>query len=191
VDALVTAFAAAGLAEFGDRTQLLVIALAARYGRPGQVLAGVAVAAPANALIAAFGGTLVNGIITLRAISLLVAVALLYPGVAGLIPQNTKSDTAMGSTWRTGAFLTTAVCFFLLEFGDKTQFVAFAIAAQFDSLALAAGGAALGVLAANVPAALLGNRAGDVLRLALVRRIAAILFLIAGVIIAVSALRLV
>jgi len=39
VESLLTTFVAAFLAEWGDKTQLLVIALAARFQRPAAVLA--------------------------------------------------------------------------------------------------------------------------------------------------------
>ena len=189
MDALLASFVAAALAEFGDKTQLLVIAIAARYRRAGAILAGVAVAALANNFIAAFGGTLVNGMITLRAISLLMAVALLFAGIAALIPQ--RSPAGMGAGWRTGAFVTTAACFFLLEFGDKTQFLTFAIAAQYDSLVLAAVGATAGIVIANAPAAFLAERSRDLLRLKPLRQGIAAIFIFIGFIVAVSALRLV
>ena len=188
MDALLTTFIAAALAEFGDKTQLLVIAIAARYRKAGAVLLGVAVAALANNLIAAFGGTLVNGMITLRAISLLVAVALLFAGVAALIPQ--KSPAGMGASWKTGPFLTAAACFFLLEFGDKTQFLTFALAAQFNSVARAAAGATAGIVVANAPAAILAERSRELFRLKPLRRGIASVFLFVGFIVAVSALRL-
>ena len=188
MDALLTTFLAAALAELGDKTQLLVIALAARYRKAGAVLAGVAVAALANNLIAAAGGVVINGMITLRAISLLVALALVFAGVAGIVRQKQPD---MGSTWRTGAFLTTAGCFFLLEFGDKTQFLTAALAAQFDALGLAAAGATAGVVAANLPAALLAERTARILPLKAIRVGAAILFLLVGFIVAINALRLV
>jgi Ca2+/H+ antiporter, TMEM165/GDT1 family len=188
MDALLSAFVAAGLAEWGDRTQLLAAALAARYGRPGPVLAGIALAALANALLAAFAGTLVHDMITLRALSLMAALALLFAGVGGLIPRKAPE---MGVGWKTGAFLTSAICFFLLEFGDKTQFLTFAIAGRFDSLALAASGAAAGVAAASVPAVLLGPRLARELPLKAIRIAIAILFLLAGFLTAVHALRLV
>ena len=188
MEALLTTFIAAGLAEFGDKTQLLAIALGARYRRPFPVLLGVAVGALANTLIAAAGGTFVSGMITLRAISLLVAVAILFAGVAAFIPQKTESD--MGTGWKTNALITTAVCFFLLEFGDKTQFFTFALGAQYSSVALAAAGATAGVVLANVPGVILGERAAAVLPLRRMRVGIGILFLIVGTVIAVNALRL-
>jgi Ca2+/H+ antiporter, TMEM165/GDT1 family len=188
MDALLTTFIAALLAEWGDKTQLLVVALAARYARPGPVLAGVAVAAIANSLIAATGGVLVNDLIPLRAGTLLVAVALLFAGASGLMRRKAPE---MGVGWKTGAFVTTAACFFLLEFGDKTQFLTFALAARYDSLLLAAAGASAGVVAANLPAALLAGRLGQAIPVRGLRYGAAALFLLTGFIVAVNALRLV
>ena len=126
--------------------------------------------------------------ITLRAMSLLVALALIFAGGAGLFGAKRPE---MGTRWRTGPFLTTAICFFLLEFGDKTQFLTFSLAAQFNAFGLAAAGASAGVLAASVPAVMLGDRLikGSPMRAA--RTGIAILFLLIGFIVAVNALRLV
>jgi putative Ca2+/H+ antiporter (TMEM165/GDT1 family) len=188
VDALLPAFVAALLAEWGDKTQLLVMALATRFRRPGPILAGVALAALANALLAAFGGVLIHDFITARATALLVAVSLLSAGMLALMRP---SPPSIGMTWKTGAFLTSLGGFFLLEFGDKTQFLTFALAARYDSLGLTAAGATLGILAANVPAALLGNRLGAVVPVQPLRYAVAGLFLVTGFVIAVGALELV
>lgn len=187
MDALLISFLAAGLGEWGDKTQLLVLLLAARYRDVKPVLAGVAVGALANALLASAGGLLVHDFITLRAISLLIAVALIYAGVAGLIGRPEPEDAPQ---WRTGAFLTSSVLFFLTEFGDKTQFLTFAISAQYGVLVLPALGATAGVLAAATPAALLGPRFEAMLPVRGIRIGAAVLFLLAAFVIAISALRL-
>jgi putative Ca2+/H+ antiporter (TMEM165/GDT1 family) len=188
MDALFTSFLLAALGEWGDKTQLLALAFGMRFGRPMPVLAGVAVGALLNALLAAAGGMFVHGFITLRATSLLVAVALIYAGVAGLVAPK-KPDLA--ENWKTGPFVTTAVCFFLLEFGDKTQFITFAISAQFGAMLLAAAGATIGVLASSAPAVLLGPQLERAVPARAIRIGAAILFLLGGFIIGVSALRLI
>lgn len=188
MDALLTTFLAALLAEVGDKTQLLALALAVRYRRPVPVLLGLAAAALANNVIAVIGGAIIHDFITLRAISLLVAIALIFAGVAGYIRQEDEAD--MGSTWKTGPFLTTAACFFLLEFGDKTQFLTLALSAQYDAPLLAAAGATAGVIAANAPITFLADRTPAVLPLKPLRIGIAVLFLLAGFIVAVNALRL-
>jgi putative Ca2+/H+ antiporter (TMEM165/GDT1 family) len=187
LDALLTSFVAAALGEWGDKTQLLVIALAARYRRPLPILAGVFVAALANSLIAAFGGALVHDMIVPRASSLLVAVALIYAGIAGLIrPKPYES----AGTSRAGPFLVAAASFFVLEFGDKTQFLTFAVAARFDAFALAAAGATAGIMFASVPAALMGDQLPKAAPLKGIRLGLGALFLAIGLLVALSALRL-
>jgi putative Ca2+/H+ antiporter (TMEM165/GDT1 family) len=65
------------------------------------------------------------------------------------------------------------------------------LAAQYDSFALAALGAAAGVVAANIPAAVLGAKAEAVMPLKAIRVGTGILFLLAGFLVAINALRLV
>jgi putative Ca2+/H+ antiporter (TMEM165/GDT1 family) len=188
LDALLTSFVAAALGEWGDKTQLLLIALAVRYRRPLPILAGVLVAALANSLLAAFGGTLVHAMITLRATSLLVALALVFAGIAGLIRPRPYESTG---TSRAGPFLVALASFFVLEFGDKTQFLTFALAAQFNAFALAAAGATAGVMASSLPAVLLGDRLAEAAPLKGIRLALGALFLVIGLFVGVSALRLV
>ena len=109
MDALLISFLGAALGEFGDRTQILVALLAMRFGRPVPVLAGVAVGSLANTLIAGAAGGLVSGEITLRAISLLIAVALLYAGATGLFE---KKPLTLGQNWRLRAFATSTITIF-------------------------------------------------------------------------------
>jgi putative Ca2+/H+ antiporter (TMEM165/GDT1 family) len=188
LDALLTSFVAAALGEWGDKTQLLVIALAVRYRRPLPILAGIFVAALANSLIAAFGGTFVHAMVTPRAASLLVALALVFAGVAGLIRP--KAYESAGTS-RAGPFLVAAASFFVLEFGDKTQFLTFAIAAQFNAFALAAAGATVGIIVSSVPAALLGEGLAKAVPLKGLRLGLGALFLAIGLFVGISALRLV
>ena len=187
MDALLTTFVAAALAEWGDRTQLFVIVLAGRFARPGAILAGLAVAALANGLIAAVGGVFVHDLINTRALSLLVALALLMAGAGSLIRRRPPD---LAARWRTGAFVTAAVSLFLLEIGDKTQFLTFALAGRFDSVALTAAGATAGILIANAPAAVLGGTLARTAPVQAIRYAIAALFLVTGCWVAVKALEL-
>lgn len=166
---------------------MLVALLAARHQRPGAIVAGVAVAALAGSALAAFGGTLIAGLVTLQALTLLVAVALLFAGVAGLIPQ--KPPKA-GLAWGRSAFAGAAVGFFIVEIGDRSQFITAALAARYDSFFLATLGATAGLVAASVPAVLLGPRLAEAVPLRVTRLVVAGLFLLSGLIVAVGALRL-
>lgn len=187
MDALLPAFVAAGLAEIGDRTQLLAVLLAIRFRRPGAVLAGVAVAALANSLLAAFGGTMVHDLVNHRAIALMLAVGLVLAG-AGCFGR--PKPPVVASYGPVGVFGTAAIGFFILEFGDKTQLLTLAIAARVDSLALAALGATAGIVLANTPAVLLAGEWQRRVPLRGIRAGIGALFVVVGVVAAIGALRL-
>jgi putative Ca2+/H+ antiporter (TMEM165/GDT1 family) len=185
MDALVTAFVAAFLAGWGDRTQRIAAALSARSGRPLLVLAGLAAAAAASGTIAAIGAALIAPTITIRAMTLMTALALLFAGVSGFIPR--KRDAA---ETRVPLIIAAFILCLAAETGDRAQFLTFALAGRFESPILAGAGATAGLIAACAPAALLGARFDRTIPLRVVRLVIAILFLIIGFIVAVNALRL-
>lgn len=188
MESLVTAFVAALLGEWGDKSQLFVIALAVRHNRHGAILSGVALAAFAASFLGAIGGVLLANFVTLSALTLLVALALVFAGVAGFIPF-TPAKT--GLDWRRGVFTAAAAGFFLADLGDRTQFITGALAARFDSLVLTALGATAGILVSTVPAVLLGDRLAAAVPLRALRVGTAILFLLTGFAVSISALRLI
>jgi putative Ca2+/H+ antiporter (TMEM165/GDT1 family) len=187
LDALLPAFLAALLAEMGDKTQLLTVLLATRFARPGQVLAGVAVAALANSLIAGIGGALMTGIIPFRALNLLTALALIFAGGGALFPQK---QPHVGIYDRFGVFGASAISFFILELGDKTQFLTFAFAARSQTPLLASAGAMAGIIAASLPAIALGAKLPTAMPLRQLRIGIGILFVLVGIVVGLSALRL-
>jgi len=186
--ALMAALVAAALAQVGDRTAWLVAILADRYRRPLTVLVAATLALAAASAIAAVGGALVAPTLTPNARTLFVAVALALQGGGALVAAKPPERL---DRWRLGAFATPLLGLFILAFGDGLQFVVAALAARDAAPWQAAIGATIGSLAILVPAALMGER--DWLRLPLVaiRRIAGVLFLVAGIVLALGALRLV
>ena len=185
MEALVTAFVAAALAEWGDKTQLVVVMLAATTRRPGQVLAGLALAALASNVVAGLAGVYIAQTITIRAMTLMTALALLFAGGSGLIRRKPPAPATIRVPLLTALILCLAA-----EMGDRTQFLTFALAGRFDSAPLAAAGATAGTLAACLPAVLLGDRLSTVVPLRAIRYAVAALFLIAGFIVAMQALQL-
>ena len=184
MEPLLTSFIAAGLGEWGDATQLLVVALAARFGRPGEILLGVALAALATMGIAAAGGVLVRDAATLRAFSMLTGVVLIFAGAMGLARA---APPPLADTVRGTPVLAAATAFFIVGLGDRTQFITFAIAARFDSFLLAAFGATAGIVAANLPAAVLGPKLLQQVPVRAIRLAAAALFLLSGFFLVVRA----
>jgi len=167
------------LAEIGDKTQLLALLLAARFRAPWSIALGILVATAANhALASAIGVWLVEfiGPNTMRWILggsfLLMAAWTLIPDKA---PQQSKERP------RYGVFVTTAVAFFLVEMGDKTQVATVALAAQFHSLLPVVLGTTLGMLLANVPVVFAGDALMRRVPFKVVRIAAAMSFAVMGV----------
>lgn len=186
MEALVTAFVAAALAEWGDKTQLLAAALAARTGRPVMVLAALFAALLVSNALVAMAGIVVAGLVTIQAMTLLVALSLLFAGVAGLVRRRPGSVGA----GRLPLFLAASILFLAAEFGDRSQLLTFSLAGRFDSAPLAAAGATAGIMAAAVPAVLLGRRLEQDAPVRTIRLVGAGLFLIVGFVVAMQALRL-
>lgn len=185
MEALVTAFVAAFLGEWGDKTQLVVAMLAATTKRPGQVLIGLVLAALASNLVAGLAGVWIAHTITIRAMTLLTALALLFAAGTGVIMRRQPAPASARVPVLTAFILCLAA-----ELGDRTQFTTFALAGRFGSAPLAAAGATAAILAACVPAAILGDGLRDTIPLRPIRYTVAALFLIVGFIAAVKALQL-
>jgi putative Ca2+/H+ antiporter (TMEM165/GDT1 family) len=100
-------------------------------------------------------------------------------GLWTLIPD--KMDDDLKTPGSASVFLSTAIAFFLVEMGDKTQIATVAMGAQFgdtlSEVALVTLGTTLGMMIANVPAVLLGEALVKKVPLDLMRRIAAALFI--------------
>lgn len=168
------------LAEIGDKTQLLAIVLACRFKKPLPIIAGILVATLANHALAALAGYWLSSL--LQGVWFKAAVALGFLAMAAwaLIPD--KEDEGAGErTSRLGVFATTVIAFFLVEMGDKTQVATAALAARFHTVLLVAAGTTIGMMLANVPAVLLGEKATKVIPLRYVRWATAAIFAVLGV----------
>jgi len=187
MDALVPLFVIAALAEIGDRTQLLGLLLGRRFASKGAVLAGIALATILNMAIGAAAGAAIGQVVSHRAIQLFTGLALFLAGTGGLLRVK-KPDSVEG--WRLGAFLSSALAFFILELGDKTQFITAAISAGSGAPVFAAIGAAAGVTLASAPAVLLADRWPMGLPIRAIRLGVGLLLMLAGLVLAIRALEL-
>jgi len=168
------------LAEIGDKTQLLALVLAARFGKPMPIILGILVATLANHFLAGAAGAWIAGLVGPTAMRWLLGLSFVGMAIWTLIPDKLE-DEDQRTTARNGVFVTTLIAFFLVEMGDKTQIATVVLAAKYGSLAAVVGGTTLGMLIANVPAVLLGRVAARKLPMRLVHGIAAAIFLLLGV----------
>ncbi len=175
------------LAEIGDRTQLLAIVLATRFRRPVPIILGILVATLANHGLAAVVGYLVGDFLKGHWFQYVVALSFFATAVWTLIPD--KEDDLPKETSHFGVFVTTLLTFFVVEMGDKTQIATVALAARFHQILLVAAGTTLGMMAANIPAVLLGEAATRIVPLKWVRIGAALVFAGLGVWTLIEAIR--
>lgn len=171
--------AVVALAEIGDKTQLLAIVLAAKYRKPVPIILGILAATLANHALAAWVGFAVSQWIRGDFFQIAVGVAFIVMAGWALIPDKEEEGAADKS--RGGVFLTTLIAFFLIEMGDKTQIATSLLAARFHDVLMVTAGTTLGMMAANVPAVLLGEAATKVLPLNYIRIAAALVFAVIGV----------
>lgn len=185
MEALLTAFVAALLGGWADRTQKVAALLRARF-TPAPVVAALVLAAAMNSAAAAFAGSLLRLEISLHAAALLLAVALAFAGVAGLIGEGAKPPRARG-----GPFIGSLVALTGAGWGDKTQYLTGALAAYYGSFVPVAAAAFVGTVAVALPAALAGEAFERTAHVRPLRILFAILFLVAGAAVLVNALGLV
>jgi putative Ca2+/H+ antiporter (TMEM165/GDT1 family) len=75
------------------------------------------------------------------------------------------------------------VAFFLVEMGDKTQIATIMLAAKYGTLVPVTAGTTLGMMLANVPAVLLGDKAVRFVPIEWVHRTAAMVFAVLEVLV--------
>ena len=163
------------LAEIGDKTMLLAIVLAVRFKRPLPIIAGIFAATLVNHALAAWAGSAIAGLLDSFWFRLAVALGFFAMAIWTLIPDEIDEAEA-ATTAPHGVFITTVVSFFMAEMGDKTQIATAALGARYHAVELVAIGTTLGMMIANVPAVLLGERITRIVPL-LYMRIAAALIL--------------
>jgi Ca2+/H+ antiporter, TMEM165/GDT1 family len=167
------------LAEIGDKTQLLAFILAAKFRRPLPITLGILSATIANHAFAGALGAWITTLVAPETMRWILGLSFIGMAAWTLIPDKFDEEDARMAQF--GVFGTTLVAFFLAEMGDKTQIATVALAAQYQSIFWVVAGTTLGMMIANVPAVLLGDRIADKMPVQLVHRIAAAIFLMLGI----------
>ncbi|MEW5786628.1 MAG: TMEM165/GDT1 family protein [Pseudomonadota bacterium] len=179
MEALLVSTSIVALAEVGDKTQLLAFILAAKFRRPVPIVLGILVATLANHAFAGALGTWVTALVSQETLRWILGLSFIGMAIWTLIPDSFDEDDA--NLARFGVFGTTLVAFFLAEMGDKTQVATVALAAQYQSLVMVVAGTTLGMMIANVPAVLLGERIAHKMPVRAVHGVAACIFAVLGV----------
>lgn len=178
MEALAVATGVVALAEIGDKTQLLALMLASRYRRPWPIAAGILVATLLNHAGAALVGSWIADWLTGPWLRWVVGLSFLAFAGWALIPDKLDADKPL--LRRGGVFLVTAIAFFFVEIGDKTQLSTVALAARYPETTMVVIGTTLGMMLANLPVVWMGDRLAKRVPLGLVRALAALVFALLG-----------
>ena len=179
MEALLVSTGIVALAEIGDKTQLLAFILAAKFRRPLPIVFGILIATLVNHGFAGAVGAWITSQLGPETLRWVLGISFLAMAAWTLIPDEFDEEDAKLA--RFGVFGTTLVAFFLAEMGDKTQVATVALAAQYHAFFAVVAGTTLGMMIANTPAVLLGDKLAGRLPVRLVHRIAAAIFAVLGI----------
>jgi Ca2+/H+ antiporter, TMEM165/GDT1 family len=195
IGAAALALGAIFVAEFGDKSQLLVLAFAARHTAM-PVIAGIVAAAAVVQGISVTVGAALGAALPETLISIVAGVAFLAVAAWTLWDRDDEaaeadlaSETgAAGSRTRSWVAMAAVVAgtFMIGELGDKTMLATFALAARQDPVATWIG-ATTGMVAANLVAVAVGRQAGSRLSPSVIRIGSAGLFALAGALVLIGA----
>ena len=163
-----------GLAEIGDKTQIVALMLAARFRRPVPLLLGILCATLLNHGAAGLVATLLGSMLDGPWMGWALGISFMGVAIWALFPDRYEAKDE--NVRRFGAFMSSLLAFFLAEIGDKTQIVTIALAARVEVFLPVVVGTTLGMMAANIPAVVIGNRMADKLPVRAIRIASGIVF---------------
>lgn len=145
-----------GIAELGDKTQLLALVLANRFRRPVAVASGMICALISMHALAAFGGAWLDRVTPDRLMNWVVGAGFLLMAVWMALSRGHSREEVREYTGSRSAFFTALTVFVMLEFGDKSQLATVGLAITLEPVWTVAAGAALGSILVNLPVIWLG-----------------------------------
>lgn len=168
------------IAEMGDKSQLVILAFAARYAL-SSVAGGILLGAVLVQFVAVALGQAATLVVPLTWIQVSSGLAFIAFGVWTLLGPRVEPDRPTPRA-HFGPMLTVAVTFFLSEFGDKTMLASIAIAGQQQAFIPVWLGATTGMVVADGVAIVTGRFLGKRLPERFIRRGSAAIFLVSGIV---------
>ena len=151
------------------------------------VIWALALAAALNCAISAVAGSVIDEWISEDPLRLFNGLAYVSAGVAMLW---WRRPVDLLESWKIAPFLTAFLGLFILQFGDKAQFIIAANAAMTPHPVFTGVGGWLGIMAAIVPAIVLKEKLAQLLPLPNMRKAGGMLFLLWGLVQALRAWRI-
>jgi len=179
IESLLISLVSIAVMEFGDKTQLGVLTLSARYKVRAPIFLG---AMAAFAIVCTLGVAIGEALLSVLPVWLLPkisGIAFITLGLlmlSGLKKENESSIIGQ----RRGPFASTFLMIFVSEFGDKTQIAMITLAAKFGSPLEVLGGALLALGAITAVGTLVGERIARIVPMSIIRKAAAAIFVAIG-----------
>lgn len=175
---LLTTFSLIALAEFGDKTQLAVIALSAGYDRL-RVFAGVILAFTLVTGLGVLVGDVLFKIIDPDLMKIMAGLVFVAFGVWTLLSKESceKEDASPLSN----PLLSTFSMIALAEMGDKTQLSVITLAAKYDSPYMVFLGAVIALALISLLGILAGKKLCEIVPLSRIRLGAGAMFILFGI----------
>lgn len=175
---LLTTFGLIALAELGDKTQLTVIALSARYDRK-KVFAGVVLA---FIVVTGLGVLVGEGLLRLIPEYIIKIIAGFMFIVFGIMMLRSKEDCEEANNSTViNPFISTFSMIALAEMGDKTQLSAITLSAKYNSPYLVFTGAVIALAAISLLGILAGKKLCEIVPLSKIKLGAGALFILFGI----------
>lgn len=171
------------IAELGDKTQIAILTLSARYGFLPVFLGSVVAFVVLNGL-AVTAGALLSRVIPEEVIRYLSGAVFIVFGLLSFRPEKEKEK----ETKARNPFLATLLVVALMELGDKTQLSLVALTTRFNHPLFVFLGGTLALTATSLIGALVGKGLGRVIPFKWVRVISGIVFIVFGILIMVGVL---
>lgn len=180
MESLLVSTGVVALAEIGDKTQLLAFILAARFKKPVPIILGILAATIVNHGLAGALGAWITSSVSPEILRWVLGLSFIGMAIWTMIPDKIEEEETLVAK-RFGVFGATLITFFLAEMGDKTQIATVAMAAHYASPLMVVIGTTLGMLIADVPAVLVGDKLASRIPMKLVHSIAAAIFALLGI----------
>ena len=173
-------FGLIALAEMGDKTQLIAIALSARYSRT-HVFAGLMAAFIVLTALAVGVGEVVVAFIGPEIIGIVAGLLFILFGVITILIYDDDDNGDVKNPGARSAFMTAFSLIALAELGDKTELAVIALSAQFHAPIMVFLGAVLGLGLVSALGVGIGGKLQTMVPMKKLRIGSGILFLVFGV----------
>jgi len=179
IESLLVSLVSIAVMEFGDKTQLGVLTLSARYKLRAPIFLG---AMAAFVIVCTLGVGIGEALLNVLPVWLLSKVSGIVFLALGLLMlrELKKEEESSIIGQRRGPFASTFLMIFVSEFGDKTQIAMITLAAKFGSPFEVLIGALLALGAITALGTLVGERIARIVPISITRKIAAAIFVAIG-----------